>query len=340
MVNTIQATTKTTNPTQGYQRKLVTVRRISRKEPWNGAGIFNILTVGDLVVFVYVDSFIPMNDKYKQLSYKIKWDNELDGAKGFCVSEKALECSAMKFLEEEKATQKLLSSIFRGRSGYQKVGMPNLQAAPILRHRHALASHPETNILQHPTQSHGPPHIQPRRTGKKRTYQITEMLDGVTLIVYKVSNSSPHLQAYLPALRPHPRPGARRGDGDVAHSPVPPTMQAPSPTGYRFGSAAKHTSSSTTARTSLWRTAKAPGGILEKTRDIPYRNIAVQDELCGPSFKWNRMNLPPGTPNEFFVFAVWDIDVQDYLATKSVEALFRALGLSHVPVEGYGPVTS
>ena len=40
------------------------------------------------------------------------------------------------------------------------------------------------------------------QAAKNRIYQVTEKLDGVTVHVYKVSNQSPDLLTYFPALKP------------------------------------------------------------------------------------------------------------------------------------------
>lgn len=48
MENKIPATTKTTHPTQSYQRKLVSVRRIARMGRL--AGVYTVLAVGNATV--------------------------------------------------------------------------------------------------------------------------------------------------------------------------------------------------------------------------------------------------------------------------------------------------
>ena len=59
------------------------------------------------------------------------------------------------------------------------------------------------------------------------------------------------------------------------------------------------------------------------------RNLAFQGELMGPGIQGNREGF---TEHRWFVFDVWDIDAQCYLAPGERLALVAALGLDHVPV--------
>lgn len=69
-------------------------------------------------------------------------------------------------------------------------------------------------------------------------------------------------------------------------------------------------------------------GILEKLADLR-QNIAIQGELMGTGIQGNREGLDEHT---FFVFDIWSIDEQRYLAGAERRAICENLGLRHVPV--------
>lgn len=59
------------------------------------------------------------------------------------------------------------------------------------------------------------------------------------------------------------------------------------------------------------------------------RNLAFQGELMGPGIQGNREGF---SEHRWFVFDIWDIDAQRYLAAEERRSLVEALGLDHVPV--------
>lgn len=77
----------------------------------------------------------------------------------------------------------------------------------------------------------------------------------------------------------------------------------------------------------FWRVARKSGLVDEL--DCLGRNIAIQGELMGPGVQGNRENLDELT---LFVFDIFDIDSQCYLAPKDRYWLVEHLGLQHVPV--------
>lgn len=68
------------------------------------------------------------------------------------------------------------------------------------------------------------------------------------------------------------------------------------------------------------------------------RNIAIQGELCGDMIQGNRGGLPEGE-QDFFVYAMFDIDRQEFFDPRDVEKWSKELGLKHVPVLGYFKLT-
>ncbi|POS72594.1 hypothetical protein DHEL01_v209009 [Diaporthe helianthi] len=67
-------------------------------------------------------------------------------------------------------------------------------------------------------------------------------------------------------------------------------------------------------------------------------NIAIQGELCGDRIQGNREGLPDGE-QDFFVYAMFDIDRQAFIDPRRVEIMAKDLGLKHVPVVGYVRLT-
>ncbi|KAF4962716.1 hypothetical protein FSARC_9277 [Fusarium sarcochroum] len=85
--------------------------------------------------------------------------------------------------------------------------------------------------------------------------------------------------------------------------------------------------------------ATARALVLHKTLAKIGRNVAIQGELCGSSIQSNFEGFAPGT-HSFFLFAVYDIDEQRYLPPREVhETWAPRLGVTHVPVHGYRPLS-
>lgn len=59
------------------------------------------------------------------------------------------------------------------------------------------------------------------------------------------------------------------------------------------------------------------------------RNIALQGELMGPGIQGNREGL---TEHKFFLYDVWDIDRQEYLADYDKAEVLVKINVDHVPV--------
>lgn len=158
-------------------------------------------------------------------------------------------------------------------------------------------------------------------------FQETTKMDGTSMTVYFVRNSSP-LFGRLPALPNQdaegepPVTGNRRGDAVQPNGRVgvcSRRMEKWENRGGHFWAAARHHE--------LPRKLSALG-----------RNIAVQGELCGSTIQGNFEGFPAGT-HDFFVFTIWDMDARRYLVPMETEDLaVRILGLRHVPVVGYGPL--
>lgn len=148
----------------------------------------------------------------------------------------------------------------------------------------------------------------------RREYQESVKMDGASMTVYFVNKKS-------------------RRFGEL--NPLPETV-GPNTVleNGRFGvcSKAVDLNELTKYGYGYWRTALR--------YDLPAKlsklgkNVAIQGELCGPGINQNREKIPEGE-TEFFVYAMFDIDVQKYVHPRKVVDLAALLGLKHVPVLGY-----
>lgn len=60
-------------------------------------------------------------------------------------------------------------------------------------------------------------------------------------------------------------------------------------------------------------------------------NLAIQGELIGWNIRGNHHNYPPGR-TQFYMFAVWDINTQQYWHPGKAFHVAKKMGLRHVPV--------
>jgi RNA ligase (TIGR02306 family) len=62
------------------------------------------------------------------------------------------------------------------------------------------------------------------------------------------------------------------------------------------------------------------------------RNLAVQGEIVGVKINGNTLKFPKGTPNDFRVFYIWDIDSQRKLSYNETDRLCRGWGFNRPPI--------
>ncbi|CCC08627.1 unnamed protein product [Sordaria macrospora k-hell] len=348
-------------PIQHYKRTLVGVRKVTAKKKiedhrtvvtvdnWTVVGLtahMKRYKVDDLVVYMEIDSFIPKTNRFFELWPRMT--DVFDGEQGLRVRSHVVAgtwSQGMIFpleqfpeitvyyhnrvvkVGQENATTEILKYSFADHLGIKKWEYPTHErpVTGIIGELSALIHKPGNwriqdigNVVFNP------------RTVNTRTYQVTEKLDGVSMHVYKVSNSSKDLLDFFPALRPLPIADKPDGDG----IPIPPTMQTER---CRVGVCNHSHEFFDDGKNIYWETAKT-SGIIDKIHQIPFRNIAIQGELVGSHIQGNTMRYPEGK-HEFVVFGIWDIGAKEYLAFKTVELLCKTLGIAHVPVLGYGPVT-
>jgi RNA ligase (TIGR02306 family) len=94
-----------------------------------------------------------------------------------------------------------------------------------------------------------------------------------------------------------------------------------------FGVCSRNLQLKETEGNSFWGAARKYN--LEEKLTALDRNIAIQGELVGPGIQGNKYKL---TDIDFYVFTVYDIDKGEYLSSADRLELCEKLGLKHVPV--------
>lgn len=158
----------------------------------------------------------------------------------------------------------------------------------------------------------------------KLVYQESVKMDGAAMVVYFVKKSC----TYFDLLNPLPEK-------------IGPNTVLEGAQGARFGVCSNKVDKNELEEEHLrgfkyWETALRYD-LPDKLGKLG-RNIAIQGELCGDMIQRNRERLPEGE-QDFFVFAMFDIDKQDFIDPRDVEMIAKELGLKHVPVLGYVRLT-
>ncbi|KAM0343858.1 hypothetical protein ACHAPU_008127 [Fusarium lateritium] len=138
-------------------------------------------------------------------------------------------------------------------------------------------------------------------------FQESTKMDGSSMTVFYLNNSSPHHETLPLEIRDAGVGVCSRNRILIENHPRSPPL--------------------------FYATARALS--LHETLVKIGRNIAIQGELCGSSIQSNFEGFTKGT-HSFFLFAVYDIDDQRYLPPREVhETWAPRLGVEHVPVHGY-----
>jgi RNA ligase (TIGR02306 family) len=147
---------------------------------------------------------------------------------------------------------------------------------------------------------------------KSIQYQETLKLDGASMSVYFVRRDSPMYNSSNPP-------------------PLLPTSNQKHENG-RFGVCSHKRELNEQVGCKYW--AQARYHCLPETLGKLERNLVVQGELVGATVRDNELGYPPNQ-HDFFVFDVYDIDKRSYYLPQQTVQLAEALGLRHVPVQGY-----
>ncbi|KAK2614263.1 hypothetical protein N8I77_001109 [Diaporthe amygdali] len=165
------------------------------------------------------------------------------------------------------------------------------------------------------------PNLFTKRKYNRLIYQESVKMDGAAMVVYFVKKTSSHFDSLNPLPdKVGPNTLLETGRFGVCSNKVDKNeLEVQGPAAFKY-----------------WETALR--------YDLPAklsklgRNIAIQGELCGDSIQNNRERIPNGE-QDFFVFAMFDIDKQRFINPREVERMAEDLGLKHVPVLGYVKLT-
>ncbi|KAK1833757.1 RNA ligase-domain-containing protein [Podospora conica] len=330
------------------ERKLVTVRRISditstSERGWKEIHVdgWTVLKsrneaknyqVGDLILFVEIDSFLPRTAQFEDFFTNPKYiKQDVHGNDGVIVDSivigkhlsQGLVLSLDDFpkiinyyqrkIEEvgfTLATRDLESRSFEQMLGVTKWTHPNEYLHEPL---HEMGNPPAfiVNPIWERVQNMHDLWTSPAQ--QKRLWQVTEKMDGITMQVYKVDLTSTWISCIPEMLNGYPQ--SMRSDG------------------CHIGVCSRKRDYYDTPDSIFWRVGRA-SGVVARIRDIPYPNIAIQGELVGSSILDNTMKYPADT-HEYIVFSIFNLDTGKYLHPEKTVTLCRDLGIQHVPVTGY-----
>ena len=283
--------------------------------------------VGDLVVYFEIDSFIPKTSRFWELDPATL--TTFNGKEGYRVQSKRLGNhlwqglafplvnfpeinhpyeDRVRLVGRDVATDELLSRSFANLLGVEKWEFTETALC-------LAALGPSPAFLYMPGWRRIQDMDKSIFSGSKRKqmWQITEKLDGVTMVVYKLAKDS-HWAHCLPTLPAH-CPASMQDDRN------------------RYGVCSRREDLIDSDYNLYWQMARN-SKVLDRIHDIQLPNVAVHGELCGSSIEGNTMKYPEGE-HEFIVFGIWDIDTRKYLKPKPTVKLCKELGIKHAPVVGY-----
>ncbi|KAH6714578.1 RNA ligase, DRB0094 family [Leptodontidium sp. MPI-SDFR-AT-0119] len=294
-------------------------------------------SVGELVVFFEIDSFLPSTDpRYSFLSDEfIEWD----GLIGFRV--KTIEYHGQIFqglvmplglfpeienriqqrqkgcglsindFEQEVATEENLKKLLNIKKWTPSAMLnePGFGKAS-----NAIPSVPSFIRPLHQDRVQNRPDILQKH--RHEVFQETTKMEGYPVIVYYVHEGSQHFKG-------NRMPYRENGTKDMAYQPSFDTEN--------FGISSTKLGAPValcTFWTMQWKS-------LLYSKLVGYRkSIALQGELVGDGIMGNLEGFEQDT-RAFFLYAVWDIDAQVYFTPRHTEEIALWLGIDHVPVLGY-----
>ncbi|KAH6647387.1 RNA ligase-domain-containing protein [Truncatella angustata] len=330
------------------KRKLVALRRITSLKPikrsrWEVAivGGWNIVvtkgehSVGELVVYIEIDSFLPMSDERFWEYTGPHANHHYEGERGYVVRtlmrlghiSQGLIFPLNAFPEINVEKREELKGDLVGSPGRVEGAMMELDYSEML----GVKKFEPQYFEEEGAPSYGPPPIIFPQPGCERAqnvvnlfhhysdieFLITEKLDGVPITVYSVENRSQWYKAL-------PR---KQGSAD---SPRP-----------RFGVCGRWTDHIEEEESLFWKTVRRQG-IIEKIPQIGMQctaagrkkggnNFAIQGEFCGETILGNSMGFEAGQ-HHFYAFAIYDIDNQKWLPPDRALSVCRKLNIDHAPI--------
>ncbi|KAI1880571.1 hypothetical protein JX265_000811 [Neoarthrinium moseri] len=327
-------------------RKLVTVRRISQLtqikrsrfevatvDGWNVVVEKGLYTIGELIVYFEIDSFLPEDDD-RYWEYTISGSiQEYLGKRGTVVrtrlhqrhisqgvifplntfpeiiQDKRAQCKAPGPHNAAEIEKKMMDIDYAGLLGIKKFEEHFLDDGVSYGYPPIFFPQPGCERAQNVVslfEQYG-----------NEDFHVTEKVDGIPITVYHVDPQSQWFAA-LPrgadtkgAERPHLGVCSRSVDYMEVDNSIP------------------------------WKAAREQG-IISKVPRIGAlcaaashrnggNNFAIQGELCGDGIMGNSMQFHKGQ-HRFFAFGIYDIDKQKWLHPQQTFQICKSLHIDHVPV--------
>ena len=325
-------------------RKLATITAIKALRPIDGADKIEVATmttnswqvvvgkgefkVGDKAIYFEIDSFLPKEDRYAILDGRC--NKTMDGQEGYRLRTIRLRGAISQgfLMPLSKFTDVIERGITIGADGSdvtKELGV-QLWTPPFVAGSffmgEAAGSFP-THIVPKTDQ------IRIQSMGKEimdmlgHTFEVTEKIDGTSCTMAMHRKEIPTFGCHI-----NPNTGEMTGsESDVEYDfyVCSRNLQVKAPCVY-WNMVEKY---NLQERLEQW---------CEKNK----RSIAIQGEICGPGIQGNPLKLPDV---QFFVFDIYDVDNQRYLAAGARHGVVEELNaydgtkIQHVPLLGYQAIS-
>ncbi|KAI3328854.1 RNA ligase, DRB0094 family [Xylariaceae sp. AK1471] len=317
-------------------RKLVSIRKISAIRPLPGSPRIQIAVVDgwtcgvraqefsndELVVFFEIDCFLPSPDNDARYGPSVNpfhlGVSTWKGSKGIRVKSQMIDKSAhisqglvlklqafpeVRSVVDKLGVEKAMEICFAEKLGVRKWELSTTQAMTSLGQPPVFFPKTDLERVQNLQNLFTPKYA-------KSTFQESVKLDGSSMTIYYIRNNSQHYRSL-----PTPATGSKmvRQNG-------------------RIGVCSRNHDLNEFGGSKFWEMA-CKYQLPEKLERIS-KNLAIQGELVGSTICQNRLGYEKGE-HDFFVFSIFDVDVQRYLHPRETEMRASQLGLKHVPVLAY-----
>jgi RNA ligase (TIGR02306 family) len=304
-------------------RKLASIRRITGKEPIEGADMIecvhvdgwrlvtqksNNFQIGDLVVYFEIDSFLPVCETFEFLR-KSSFRSTKHLGDGFKIKTIKLKGQVSQGLVLPLSELDTFGTYWRGI-------MHNSWSNDFDSVRHEEGADLTKYLGVQKYEKPLDPRLAGRARGNFPSFIRKTDQERVQNLFGKLKG---HKSEYNPDTGEVTHTGEHIFDQD-ARWEVTLKLDGSSMTVYlyqdRFGVASRNLDLDETDDNTFWQVARKRD-LEGKLRSLG-RNLALQGELMGPGVQDNRERLPE---HEFFLFDVWDIDEQRYLTPTERHAL-------------------
>lgn len=331
------------------QRKLVTIRRISqltsiKRSRWEVAtvGGWNVVvikgqySIGELVVYFEIDSFLPTSNERFWEYTRLHASQYYRGEQGYAVKtimrldhiSQGLIFPLDEFPEININKRGELKNMIKDSPEKVEKAMMELDYAELLGVRKFEQRFEDDDapiygrspiFFPQPGCDRAQNVVNLFEIYADKQFIVTEKLDGIPITIYNVEARSQWYKA-LPCDR----------DAQPCHRPC-------------YGICDRWVDYLEEEDSIFWQTIRVQG-VIERMQQIvtqrcipdqcqKLNNFAVQGEFCGDSVLSNSMGFEPDQ-HRFYAFGIYDITAQKWLPPEISVEICKTIGISHVPVIG------